>query len=75
MCTIKTYTKQRGCVLEVVVPWYAVGFIYIPGKLFFFITVQSYGVHIYIIEYIMARWSYSFVCTIQHRLIIIMQLF
>ena len=36
-----------GCVPEAVVPSYAVGFIYIPGKLGFvsFITVQSYDVH------------------------------
>ena len=37
----------RGCVPEVVVPSYAVGSIYIPGKQGFvsFITVQSYDVH------------------------------
>ena len=36
----------RGCVPDVVVPVYAVGFIYIPGKLGFvyFTTAQSYDV-------------------------------
>ena len=36
----------RGCVFEVAVPSYALGFIYVPGKLGFvsFITVQSYDI-------------------------------
>ena len=36
----------RGCVPEMVVPSYTVGFIDIPGKagFFFVITVQSYDV-------------------------------
>ena len=34
----------RGCVPEMVFPWYAVGFIYIPGNLgfYYFIIVQIY---------------------------------
>ena len=57
----------RGCVTEVVSSSYAVGFIYIPGKLgvvYFNCTVLWCA---QIIEYIMAWPSYSFVCTLHYH--------
>ena len=44
-----------------VVPSYAVGFIYIPGFCFFYYCAVSWCAQV--IEYIMAQWLYSFVCT------------
>ena len=58
-----------------IVPSYAVGFIYIPGKLDYvsFTTDGAFLCCVQMIEYIMTRWSYPFVCTQHYLIIIIMQ--
>ena len=63
----------RGCVPEMVVPSYTVGFIYIPGKTVFFCYYCEVLWCVKMIEYILTRWSYSFVCTLHSLIIITMQ--
>ena len=65
---------SRVCVHQMFVTSYAVVFIYTPEKEAFLIiiTVQSYDIRKWL-KHIMARWSYSFVCTLHYIIIIIMQ--
>ena len=62
------------CVPEVIVPSYAVGSDIYPGMAGF-ILFYSCAVLLcaQIIEFIVSRWSYSFVCTLHCLIIIIMQ--
>ena len=62
----------RGYVPEVNVPSYAFGLLYISGELYFvyFITVQLNDLR-KIVDGIMARWSYSSVCSLHYFIIII----
>ena len=64
---------SHGCVPKVVVPAYCVDFTYIPGKLrFAFFNFCTALWRVPIVEYIMARWLDSFVCTLHYLIIIIM---
>ena len=64
----------RGCVPDVIVLSYTVGYKNVSRRSCVVFLLLLYSLTMCAnIEYIMARWSYSFVCTLKYLIIIIMQ--